>query len=404
MLHFGLFANAARREVRMREADDKLHWVQALRGIAVLLVMLTHARYLLLDTDHYPLADKLFAPGAMGVDLFFVISGFIMVYTTTGTTGARSAALFGIKRLARIWPAYAVTSVAFVLLTNGGLAYFNDMARMKLLVKSLLFVPVDPGNPPFFGFAFPLGWTLAFEMYFYLVFGLCMLAGRLRWLAFAAWMAATLVLVPLDRGGPTLDVRQHLTLHSPYLHLVTNPIIIEFLAGVAIGHLYLRGWFRVASTQVAWLLATCGTGFAAWYVFGRVGAFHGPADWGWPLALMVLLLALASKTVALRPPAPLVWMGTVSYSLYLTHYLGQVLLLQYLPRWGADPRSWSQVFITLLFALPLAALAHWLLEQKLSGLMRSVLLRGLNRVLPARVAAAVDAAPAAAPPVRAAAG
>ncbi|HEX8603289.1 MAG TPA: acyltransferase [Pseudoduganella sp.] len=375
----------------MKEADDKLHWIQALRGIAVLLVVLTHGRYLLLDTDQFALADKLFYPGAMGVDLFFIISGFIMVYTTTGMTGARSAALFGVKRLARIWPAYAVVTVGFVLLTGGGLAYFDDAARVKVLVKSLLFVPVDPASPPYFGFAFPLGWTLAFEVYFYLVFGLCMLAGRLRWLMFAAWMLATLVLIPLDRGGPTLDVRQHLALHSPYMHLVTNPIIYEFLAGVVIGHLYLRGWFRVRSTQVAWLLAVCGTGFAAWYVYGRGGAFHGPAGWGWPLALMVAMLALASKTVALRPPAALVWVGSVSYSMYLTHFVGQTLLTQYLPRFGVDTRSWSQMFLTLLFALPLAALAHWLLEQKLSGLMRNVLVRGLNRVLPAKAAATAPA-------------
>jgi exopolysaccharide production protein ExoZ len=375
----------------MTERDDKLHWVQALRGIAVLLVVLTHARYLLLNTDQFALADRLFYPGAMGVDLFFIISGFIMVHTTAGVTGVRAAALFGIKRFARIWPAYAVVTLAYVLLERGGLAYFSDPGRLRILARSLLFVPVDPTVPPFFGFVFPLGWTLAFEMYFYLVFGLCMLTGRLRWFTFAAWMLLTLVLIPLGQGGPTLDVRHPLALHSPYMQLMTNPIVHEFLAGVAIGHLYRRSWFRVASTEVAWLLVVCGTGFAVWYGFGRIGTFHGPAEWGWPLALMVLLLALASKTVVLAPPAPLVWVGTVSYSMYLTHFLGQAQLARYLPRWGIDTHTWAQVFITVLCALPLAALAHWLLERKLSGAVRRMLTGALQRppppdqAVPARV-------------------
>ena len=365
----------------MKEGDDKLYWVQALRGVAVLCVVLTHARYLLQNTDQFPLAQRLLYPGAMGVDLFFIISGFIMVYTTAGASDARAALLFGAKRFARIWPAYAVITLLYVLLMRGGPAFLADSDSLGVFVRSLLFMPIDPTNPPFFGYAFPLGWTLAFEMYFYLVFGLCMLAGRLRWFAFCAWMLLTLVLLPMGRGGPSLDVRRQLEFSVPYLHLVTNPIVIEFLFGAAIAHLYRRDWFRVRSVQVAWLLVVCGIGFATWYVFGNIGVFHGPREWGWPLALMVLLLALASKTVALDSPAPLVWVGTVSYSMYLTHYLGQALLVRYAPRWGIDTQTWAQVFLTVLCALPVAALAHWLLEQKLSGALRRVL---VARVPPAR--------------------
>jgi len=364
----------------MEERDDKLHWVQALRGIAVLGVVLTHARYLLQNTDQFPLAQRLFYPGAAGVDLFFIISGFIMVYTTAGASGARAALLFGARRVARVWPAYIVVTLLYLLLARDGLAYFDDVDRSIGVVKSLLFLPVDPTNPPFFGFAFPLGWTLAFEMYFYLVFGLCMLTGRLRWFTFCAWMLLTLVLLPMGRGGPSLDARQQLAFATPYLRLVTNPIVHEFLAGVVIGHLYRRAWFRVRSVEVAWLLVVCGIGFAAWYVFGNIGTFHGPREWGWPLALMVLLLALASKTVVLTPPAPLVWVGTVSYSMYLTHYLGQGLLLRYAPRWGIDTQTWAQVFLTVLCALPLAALAHWLLERKLGGAVRRELLAAVSRL------------------------
>ncbi len=361
----------------------KLDWVQGLRGIAVLLVVLTHGRFFLDGTPNEGLASALFLPGAMGVDLFFLVSGFIMVYTTRNASGPRQAALFAAKRLARIWPAYAVVTLAWIFIKRDGLWFFDDPERLQALFQSLTFRPVTPQDAPFFGLVFPLAWTLAFEMYFYLVFCASMLAGRLRWLALASWMTLTLILLPMTAGGPTLDVRQYLMFETPYLHLVTNPIIWEFVAGMAAGLLYLNPQVRFPNAALAWQAVVYSTGFVLWWGWSGVGGFHGPAGWGWPLALMLLALAIASKTVTLRTPGWLQWVGNVSYSMYLTHFLGQVVLTRWLDQHYLHTHSWNEVYLALLLALPLASASHWLLERQLGGWTRRKLVLLVDRVLPA---------------------
>jgi len=361
----------------------KLDWVQGLRGIAVLLVVLTHGRFFLDGTPNEGLASALFLPGAMGVDLFFLVSGFIMVYTTRNASGPRQAALFAAKRLARIWPAYVVVTLAWIFIKRDGLWFFDDPERLQALFQSLTFRPVTPQDAPFFGLVFPLAWTLAFEMYFYLVFCACMLAGRLRWLALASWMALTLILLPMTAGGPTLDVRQYLMFEAPYLHLVTNPIIWEFVAGMAAGLLYLNPQVRFPNAALAWQAVVFSAGFVLWWGWSGVGGFHGPAGWGWPLALMLLALAIASKTVTLRTPGWLQWVGNVSYSMYLTHFLGQVVLTRWLDQHYLHTHSWNEVYLALLLALPLASASHWLLERQLGGWTRRKLVLLVDRVLPA---------------------
>jgi peptidoglycan/LPS O-acetylase OafA/YrhL len=371
----------------MQKNEHKLAWIQALRGIAVLLVVLTHARYYLLDTERWPMASTLFYPGAMGVDLFFIISGFIMVYTTQGASGGRAALYFGIKRFSRIWPVYAVIALLFIGYTRDLGQMLADPALRELVVKTLALYPVDPATAPYFSLLLPTAWTLAFEMYFYLVFGLCLLAGRLRWFVFGAWMLLTLVLLPATHGGPVSDVRSNLHFHSAYMQLATSPMIYEFVAGVLIGLLYQWRWARFPNASLAWQLVFLALGLPLWYAYAGIGNFHGPLNWGWPLALMVLVLALASKTVVLRPPHWLVWIGTISYSMYLTHLLNQQLLTRYMERWGFDVHGWGQVFLTVLLAVPVASLSYQLLELRLGGAVKKFLLRIAERLWPVRLQA-----------------
>ena len=349
----------------------KLDWIQGLRGVAVLLVVLTHGRIFLEGTPDAPLANAIFLPGAMGVDLFFLISGFIMLYTTRHASGAREALLFAIKRFARIWPAFAVITVLFIFVRDENASFFRDSHNLRALARTLAFLPVPGGTAPFFNQAFPLGWTLVFEMYFYIVFGLSMLAGRLRWVALAAWAVFSLVALPhmLPGAGPL------------YLQVVTHPIIYEFLAGVVIGMLYLSPHVRFPTAAVAWQAVVCASGFALWYAWSGNSSGHGPQGYGWPLALMLCSLALASKTVTLTVPRGLLWIGTVSYSMYLTHFLVQSWLTHWLEQHGMPFRNWNLVFLMLLLAIPVASLSHVLLEIKLGEWVRKLLMRAAGEKL-----------------------
>lgn len=360
-----------------------LDWVQLLRGVAALLVVLTHARYALLDTPGYPFADQILLPGAMGVDLFFLISGFIMCYATARNDGSPAeVARFLIKRFARVWPVYAVITLLSVFVLQNGVAYFHVAINRLTFWHTLGMLPANPHTPPYFSLTLPIGWTLEFEMYFYLVFAVSLLFRRLRWFVLASWVLLTVILLPLGRAGFDLSVTRDLGYPVGYMAIVTSPFVLEFVAGALIGWLYLQPWARIRSSKVAWHVLWLGTVLAAWAIYGGVAPTHGPLGYGWPLAVMVLAMALASKTVHIRVPRLCMWLGAISYSLYLTHLLTQVALRDGLRALGMEAyaRTWSYIFMSTAVSLSVAALSHHYLEQGLALRCRDWLLK----LVPAR--------------------
>lgn len=200
-----------------------------------------------------------------------------------------------------------------------------------------------------------------------------MLFGRWRWAVLFAWMLLTVILIPYALGNHGLNVQAQLNFSFAYLDLITNSIIVDFLAGVAIAHIYLAPSIRFSNRIFCHHLLWFGIGLALWCNYTSVAQFHGLNKWGGPLALMVLCMALASKTIALTPPKLLVWLGTISYSLYLIHTIVQFGLSRWLDEHGASGDLWGRVFITSLCSVTLAALSYRYLEVGLAGAVRTVL-------------------------------
>ncbi len=143
--------------------------LQVTRAVAAYMVVLFH--FLALFVWHlYPEA-KYLTFGAAGVDIFFVISGFIMVVTTSdGKTGPAD---FLAKRIARIAPIYWLITLVLVAMSLAGLKPIGIL-RMQAdwVVKSLFFIPFNRD-----GYVEPInsvGWTLNYEMFFYVVFAVCL--------------------------------------------------------------------------------------------------------------------------------------------------------------------------------------------------------------------------------------
>jgi exopolysaccharide production protein ExoZ len=353
-----------------------LDWVQALRGIAALLVVFVHARYFLFGTPNEALAETLFRPGAMGVDLFFMISGFIMVLTTRNSDGSLHGALhFLIKRFARIWPVYAILAVIGVQV-YGPFDYYTVPANVIGVVKSLFFLPVDPGKPLYYGLPYGLGWTLNFEMYFYVVFAVAMLAGRFRWLAFFGWLLLTLVAVPyVKRGEFSMDVLHDYHFGFAYLNQASNPMIWTFAAGVVIGLVY-QSPARLPNSLGTRCLTAGAIATSIWWAYSGFATFHGLSQWGWPLAVALLVLAVASKSIDINVPRPLLWLGEISFSLYLAHYIAQGVITRILNYYNRHDltQTWSMIFISTVFALIFGAVSHAILEKRLAEWVRKKLL------------------------------
>lgn len=287
------------------------------------MVVLVHTRFALPSTPQAEgVAGYILYPMAMGVDLFFIISGFLMVITTRNFDNTRSYMwTFFSKRLARIWPVYAFTSAVAMMVMYHGLKSLKHMDVVLPFLEGLLFIPHDPAhNHMYFSMAVDVSWTLCFEMYFYLVFTASMLFGRLRYMAIMVWFALTLIAVPYFMGNLSINPALQPTAVEGfrYASVAMNPIIWDFVYGMVIAWIYLTpakapSWV-IYSIMIVSILSL----IMFWDDLG-MGNFYGPFAWGAPLAIGFLGVAMLSKNAEIKVPEWTVWLGGISYSLYLTH-------------------------------------------------------------------------------------
>jgi exopolysaccharide production protein ExoZ len=272
--------------------------IQYLRGIAALMVVWYHS------VGQTPSIAALFPSsfGNSGVDLFFVISGFIMVVTTASSK--LTAMEFFRRRVVRVVPLYWLLTLAMVGVAVVAPALFKTLVVAPVtLVESLLFIPHFSHSFP--TKAWPLlvpGWTLNFEMFFYLVFALSLLLpSRARLPALAATFA---LLVGIGFAlGP---------FNSAAAQVYTNPIMLEFVGGALLGKWWLSRrllaprWLSIAAIALGSLLLA----FRGQDPFGFFNQMIG--------AVLVVFGALYVSFSAWLN-RPLKALGDSSYSLYLTH-------------------------------------------------------------------------------------
>lgn len=285
------------------KTSSTLYGVQVLRGLAALLVVLFHARFLVST----PTIEWLFRNGAAGVDVFFVISGLVMALTADRFTPAGFLA----KRLLRIVPLYWLFSAAKLAV----LLVANVSARKIVLsplyvAKCFLFIPAFDGD----GNIYPLitaGWSLSFEMYFYVLCAAALFARRLNFIALTVLMVVFATLLGL---APFL--RPIATTSAPLSLLA--PISLEFAAGMILGKLWRSG-FR-ANSGLAAALALGGF-VAILLVPPYVGQLDPlrPVVFGLPAMAIVGGTLFLEPQVAFRRWAGFVLLGDASYSLYLAH-------------------------------------------------------------------------------------
>ncbi len=354
----------------MTDTGNRLGWLQALRGVAAVSVVTCHCLINLPGTPPYQAVVAMFDRLGAGVDLFFVISGFIMVHTTQGDPGGvRSAARFAFRRLQRIWPAYFVLTLA-IGFSSFGWSLIGDEETRARLMKSILFVPANY-DTVYARQIIAQGWTLGFEVYFYGIFAISLLFARARWIFLAAWWSVTLVAVPLAYHASLTDVFQsYATTDYPveYLKLATNPFIWEFVAGGVAGLIY-HSALRIESAVLCSALARAAVALAVWNTFfpfvpGSLGAGLG-------FAMMITAVSVASKTIEIRAPRMLSYLGDISYTLYLEH-LAIIYALQSVYGWlglKAQLSTFANIPVTVAACILAAALSSRFLEH---DLLRSV--------------------------------
>jgi len=321
------------RIARGDSVQGMVYSIQILRGVAALLVVLYHySHYLMPTIPGANIGYVLFGGGYAGVDIFFIISGFIIVLSTERKEHANPLD-FSIRRFFRVVPLAQFATVIYALI-------LRVPPSPKLLWQSLLFLPRADVDPPKFGLpVVNQEWTLSYELIFYAIFAWALIFTHRRRVITAAF--ATLACVVGFQwllGGPISPVPNSVYLPAKYngvlspevLGLLGNPIMLEFVFGMLLAAAYLRTeiWLRsekslVARWSVGLLLAIV---FLGSY-FSRADPGNGLLNKGFGAACLVTGMLLMEDFFT-RPSAGglggrilscFLWLGSISYALYLVH-------------------------------------------------------------------------------------
>lgn len=326
--------------------DNHFNSIQGLRAIAALFVILEHIRFL--------------NCGAFGVDIFFCISGFMIMFSTHKSTGH-----FMKKRLIRILPLYYLMTIGtFLLLLLFPSMFENTTANPSFLIKSLLFIPFDIGG----GILQPLmriGWTVNCEIFFYLLFYLAFhISHRYRGLICSGFLGLLVLL------------NQVLPHDFAPLRFYGDYFMLEFVLGILC--YYTAEWLynlhqkeklpRILSPLC--LLTAIGIWILLTFTKPTINIleFRRLIYWGIPAMLLVLCAFIAGLTIP--TPKPLVKLGNISFSIYLIHYYPVMFLDRVIFDFSsATPFSIFGVVLSLAVCLISSYISWYLIENRLTKLL-----------------------------------
>jgi exopolysaccharide production protein ExoZ len=336
------------------------HTIQVLRFIAALMVVITHSsisiQYYLDPSYRSPIT------GGTGVNLFFAISGFVMVVSSRKLVMHKSGwRIFLTQRLLRIVPLYwIVTTLKLVVLLVGANVFvFKSPVEFWHILKSYLFLPslnFDNLYRPIVG----VGWTLNLEMFFYVIFAACLFVKISR------VMAASIVLIALA-ALPFLNID-----YLPVIGFYTDLTILNFVWGMIVAKLYYAD--RKLNAAIAYPAILLGIAYLMTPIQFPISAIMNATLTN--LSVFAVILGAVSVEQQLKGylNAALRFFGDASYSLYLIHTSVVPLSPMLLHKLGIMNVSLA-LFCSLSLALVSAALVYLFVErpvtQKLKAMVKT---------------------------------
>jgi exopolysaccharide production protein ExoZ len=362
--------NSTSRETSTRQASSTktIVNIQVLRFLAAAMVLFSHVQHEILNRPFFENAS--FQPiepvfWAGGVDIFFIISGFIMFYLHSEDFGKpHASSKFLVKRLVRIVPLYWFFTLLMIV---ASLVFRDQVAHAEMSVlhiaASFLFIPVQNS----YGWYYPvlmLGWTLNFEMLFYVIFCASLAFPR------PTGVTTIIVLLLILSAIPFL-----VTISSTPLAFWCNPIVLEFLLGMWLAQSKLRGGRLRPWTAILIVIV----GLAAMIA---LKALDIPGHyWNWrPLwmGLPAFLICAGAILVDDTGGAGIVRRAAIlggdsSYALYLSHPFAIGLTALVFVRLGlADP--WSYVLFASISAIAIAGATHLVIERLIVERLRKIVI------------------------------
>jgi exopolysaccharide production protein ExoZ len=351
--HSTVTLQAESRATRLQQgptAHKTYRLIQVLRAVAAEMVVLRHATTLL--HERAPGQFGVWLNGAAGVDIFFVISGFVMMISTTPLLSTRHPArTFFARRLERLVPMYWITTTAKVLaLLVAPAIALTGLGHWWHILGSYLFFPTrSPAGS--YGTVLAVGWTLVFEMAFYILFAF-VLATRLPRLATLAP-----VLIALAFAWTIPFVARHGT-----LHFYASTMQLEFLFGM----LLASSIPLVRKLPASFAILLAATGLITLLIWDPPAVIlWGGIVWGIPALAVVTSAVALEHPLGHRAPKWLLEVGDASYSIYLVHGFVLPLVAAAFARFGAHmlPLALLAALIVSTFA---GCIAYRLIERPIT--------------------------------------
>lgn len=350
-------------------SPQKNHYIQNLRGYAAILVVIDHALQTLVHAGILPkrvdyVADDL---GAAGVHIFFAISGFIMMHVAFDSFGKPFAPQrFLLARIKRIVPLYYVATVVAIGIhaLEGSRPYsWSDIVLSMFFMPSHAHLDVLASTRSLYPIL-AVGWTLNYEMFFYLLFAIALFF-RMR--VGVGFMACLLLLLVAVGSGEKM-FSPHLlgtTLLFEIAHYFTRDIMLYFVLGIIIS-LFAKGkrWPSLSIPMPA--LLGCSLSIVELCTLNYLMPNQYPA---WRAALTILVAFVAVGLCAIATPSKqnglAEKLGDASYSIYLFH--GFFLLASFLcwQRWVGGFYA-GEIFFAVLFGIGGGYLTYSFIERPLS--------------------------------------
>jgi exopolysaccharide production protein ExoZ len=338
--------------------NEQVLSIQYLRAFAALAIVFHHAR------EQFPGFQAIFPSdiGSAGVDIFFVISGFIMVFITE--TGDHSPSKFIWNRIIRIVPLYWFYTIITVILyaVASGLFRGNGLT-LPHVILSLLFIPhPNPGDLQSLSPLIKIGWTLNYEMFFYAVFAIAMSINYSRRVLITYVFLVLLV---------TIDASQLISL-PPELQFYCRDIVLEFAAGMLLCRAYRAGKLK-GKILIGIVLLSLGLSALIINLSPDLGTFRA-IKLGIPaIAIVAGLLSIEHYLPKLRLP---LFIANVSYSIYLSHIMVIAILRYLYPRFGIPTAGLISTLTFVLISLTMGILcgiaSYLIVEKPLLNLCRQL--------------------------------
>ncbi|WP_051320286.1 acyltransferase [Cupriavidus sp. amp6] len=325
-----------------------LYSVQFLRAVAAVLVVVCHA---VTKQGQISGTGAVWEIGGSGVDLFFIISGFIMCHVTANRKVTMRG--FLVARVLRIIPLYWALTLVALMVYIVSPSLVNSSGGTTTVLHSFTLIPTGAK------FLIQNGWTLTYEFWFYVIFA-ATLGFALRWrLAIVSG-----IMVALAVGGSVLQPA------NPTVKFLTAPIVLEFVMGIG-AYLFVR--YGPRSRELSALLVFIGV--VSLFSYALSGEVHDRVySYGVPMAFVFAGLVSAEDTVRRVSDTMLGrvagTIGDASYSLYLSHPFALATTAFAIKRFGLQEYPITSIAVLTALALVGGYLCYALIEVNLIKLVK----------------------------------